>query len=168
MSLYTADANVQGGVNIDYGVSSASMSVNRWHFVAFVADGLTDTITFVQDGVVTGGLHYFGNLLASSSQLNIGDDPSDTSPGQGNWDGKIDDLAIWTRALSSQDLASIYSAGLAGKPLLNLIPEPSVTAMFSLGILIVAGFRSARKIRRCVILRSKDGVRDVMPNMRIG
>ena len=67
------------------------------------------------------------------------------SPGQGNWEGKIDDLAIWTRALSSQELAGIYNAGLAGQPLLTLIPEPSVMAMFSLGILMVAGIRSARK-----------------------
>ena len=146
MSLYAADANVQGGINVDYGVSSASLSLNQWHFVAFVANGLTDTVTFMQDGVVTGSFQYRGQLLASSSQLNIGDDPSDTNPGQGNWDGKIDDLAIWTRALSSQELGSIYSAGLADQPLSTSIPEPSVAAMFSFGILMVAGIRSARKI----------------------
>lgn len=146
MCLYTADAHVQGGINVDYGVSSVSLSLNQWHFVAFVANGLTDTVTFMQDGVVTGSFHYRGQLLASSSELNIGGDPSDTSPGQGNWDGKADDLAIWTRALDSQELASIYSAGLAGQPLLALIPEPSVTAMLSLGILMVVGIRSARKL----------------------
>jgi hypothetical protein len=146
MSLYAADANVQGGINVDYGVSSASLSLNQWHFVAFVANGLTDTVTFMQDGVVTGSFQYRGQLLASTLQLNIGDDPSDTNPGQGNWDGKIDDLAIWTRAISSQELGSIYSAGLAGQPLSSLTPEPSVAAMFSFGILIVAGIRSARKI----------------------
>ena len=146
MSLYAADAHVQGGINVDYGVSSASLSLNQWHFVAFVANGLTDTVTFMQDGVVTGSFQYRGQLLASSSQLNIGDDPADTNPGHGNWDGRIDDLAIWTRALGSQELASIYSAGLAGQPLLTLIPEPSVTAMFSLGILMVAGIRSARTL----------------------
>ena len=146
MSLYAADANVQGGINVDYGVSSASLTLNRWHFMAFVANGLTDTVTFMQDGVATGSFHYDGQLLASSSQLNIGDDPSDTSPGQGNWDGKIDDLAIWTRALDSQELASIYNAGLAGQSLLTEIPEPSVAAMFSWGILVVAGIRSTHKI----------------------
>ena len=145
MSLYTADAYVQGGINVDYGVSSTSVSLNHWHFMAFVADGLTDTVTFMQDGVVTGSFSYHGQLLASSSQLSIGDDPSDTSPGQGNWDGKIGDLAIWTRALDSQELTSIYNAGLAGQPLLTLIPEPSVSAMFSLGILMLAGIRSVRK-----------------------
>ncbi len=126
MSLYTADANVQGGINIDYGVSSARLSVNQWHFVAFVANsqpgyGQPGNVTFTQDGVAAGGFWYRGRLLASSSQLNIGDDPSDTSPGQGNWDGKIEDLAIWNRALSTRELATIYHAGLAGQSLLTLI-----------------------------------------------
>lgn len=146
MSLYVADGGSPPNiVNVDYGVSSASLSVDQWHFLAFVANSQTGTVTFMQDGVVTGGFRYGAQLFASSSQLNIGDDPSDTSPGQGNWDGKIDDLAIWTRALSSQELASIYNAGLAGQPLLTLIPEPSVMAMLGLGVLMVAWARIAKR-----------------------
>ena len=121
MSLYTADAYVQGGIEIAYGVSLLTLSVNHWHFVAFVANSQTGSITFMQDWMAAGGFGYHGRLLASSSQLNIGDDPSDTSPGQGDWDGKIEDLAIWTRALSPQELVSIYNAGLAGHSLLTLI-----------------------------------------------
>lgn len=122
MSLYVADAYVQeGGINVDYGVSSTSLSVNQWHFLAFVANSQTGMVTFMQDGAYAGSFRYLGGLLASSSQLNIGDDPSDTSPGQGNWDGKIGDLAIWDRALSTRELAGIYNAGLAGQPVLSLI-----------------------------------------------
>jgi hypothetical protein len=145
--LYVADGgNPPGEVNVDYGVSSASLSLNVWHFVAFVADSPSRTITFMQDGVVAGSFNYRGQLFASTSQLNIGDDPSDTSPSQGNWDGKIDDLAIWTRALSSQELADIYNAGLAGQPLSTLVPEPSVIEMVSLGLLMVAGIRSGHSL----------------------
>jgi hypothetical protein len=148
MSLYVADGGSPPGiVNVDYGVSSTSLSVNQWHFLAFVANSQTATVTFMQDGVVTGGFGYGGQLFASSSQLNIGDDPSDTSPGQGYWDGKIDDLAIWTRALSSSELTGIYNAGLAGQSLLTLIPEPSVPALLSLGIFAVAGVRSRCRCR---------------------
>lgn len=146
MSLYTADGGSPPNiVNVDYGVSSASLSINQWHFLAFVANSQTGTVTFMQDGVAVGGYRYYGQLLASSSQLNIGDDPSDGSPGQGNWDGKIDDLAIWTRALSFQELAGIYQAGLAGQSLLTLIPEPSVMAMCGLGILMAAWMRIAQR-----------------------
>jgi hypothetical protein len=157
MSLYVADGGSPPNiVNVDYGVSSSSLSLNKWHFVAVVANGLTHSVTFMQDGIDTGIFGYGGQLFASSSQLNIGDDPSDTSPGQGNWDGKIDDLAIWSRALDPEELASIYDAGLAGQPLSALIPEPSVSVMFSLGILMIAGIHSAHKVVRCLVLRSKD------------
>jgi concanavalin A-like lectin/glucanase superfamily protein len=138
MSMYVTDAAVPGGYNVDYGVSTSTLSLNHWHFLAVVANSQTASVTFMQDGVATGSFHYQGQLLASSSELNIGDDPSDTSPGQGNWDGKIDDLAIWTRALSTSELSTIYNAGLAGQPLLTLIPEPSGVVLLSLGILIVA------------------------------
>ena len=145
MCLYTADARVLGGINVDYGVSSTSLSLNQWHFLAFVADARSRTVTFIQDGITSGSFGYAGQLLASSPVLNIGDDPSDSSPGQGNWSGEIDDLAIWTRALSSLELASIYNHGLAGRPLLTLIPEPPVTAVLGLGILIVACARSPHR-----------------------
>lgn len=154
MSLYVADGgNPPGEVNVDYGVSSATVSLNQWHFMAFEADSVTGIATFMQDGVVTGSFRYGRQLLASSPQLNIGDDPSDTSPGQGNWDGKIDDLAIWTRALSSQELASIYDAGLAGQPLLTLIPEPSVIAISGVGVLVFALMRTSKRSFLGVILQ---------------
>jgi Concanavalin A-like lectin/glucanases superfamily/PEP-CTERM motif len=141
MSLYVADANVSGGINVDYGVSSTSLSINQWHFLAFVANSQTSTITFIQDGIVADSFGYNRQLLASSSQLNIGDDPSDTSPGQGNWNGKIDDLAIWTRALSSQELSSIYNGGLAGQSLLTLVPEPSTFCLLGGGSIILLTMR---------------------------
>jgi Concanavalin A-like lectin/glucanases superfamily len=140
MSLYVADGGSPPNiVNIDYGTSGGSISLNRWHFLAFVANSLTDTVTFMQDGSVSGSFHYNGQLLASSSELDLGG-----GAGLGNWDGKIDDMAIWTRALSSQELASIYNAGLAGQSLMTLIPEPSVVAVFNLGIFILAATGSRR------------------------
>lgn len=134
MSLYVADKEYNpGDINIDYGVSGTSLSTGQWHFVAFVANAQDDTVTFMQDGNVTGSFRYLGQTLAASSTLNIGDDPSDTSAGQGNWDGKIDDLAIWNRALSSQELTTIYDGGLEGESLLNVIPEPSVLTLAMVG-----------------------------------
>jgi len=65
-------------------------------------------------------------------------------------------LAIWSQALDPEELASIYDAGLAGQPLSALIPEPSVSVMFSLGILMIAGIHSSHKVARCFVLRSKD------------
>lgn len=138
LSLYVADGGSPPGiVNVDYGVSSVSLSLNQWHFVTVVANAATSTVTFMQDNSPVGSFHYGSQLFASSAQLNLGDDPSDTSPGQGNWDGKLDDLAFWNRPLSPQELTTIYNAGLAGNPLLSLIPEPSVPAMVGASVLLM-------------------------------
>jgi hypothetical protein len=127
MSLYVADAYVQGNsINVDSGVSSATLWLNRWHFVAFVANSQTASVTFFQDGLVAGGFGYKGQLLASSSQLSIGTD----------WDGIIEDLAIWTRALSSQELTSIFNAGLAGEPLLSLIPAQLAVKQLASNVIV--------------------------------
>lgn len=126
MSLCVADASDKYGVNVDSGVSQVSLTLNQWHFVAFVANSESRTITFFQDGAFAGSFQYQGRLLANSSQLTIGNNPSDASPGLGAWDGKLDDLAIWTRPLSPQELATIYNAGLAGRSLLTLM-TPTVS-----------------------------------------
>jgi len=149
LSLYVADGGLPPNiVNIDYGVSTASLSLNQWHFVAVVANAATGNVTFMQDNAVAGLFHYGSQMFASSTQLNLGDDPSDTSPGQGNWDGKLDDLAIWTRPLSAQELSGIYNAGLAGHPLASLIPEPSVPALVVELATILALIRGAQNVRR--------------------
>ncbi|HTI70328.1 MAG TPA: LamG domain-containing protein [Candidatus Limnocylindria bacterium] len=149
MSLYVADGGSPPNiVNITYDVSSAEVSLGQWHFMAVEANSVFHTVTFFQDGAITGSFHYDGKLLASSSLLNIGDDPSDPHPDQANWDGKIDDLAIWDRALSFSELKSIYDAGLAGEPLLTPIPEPSVAAMFCPWIFGIGLFRIVKHFTR--------------------
>jgi hypothetical protein len=112
---------VAESIGIDYEVSSASLSLNQWHFIGFVADSLTGIVTFMQDGATAGGFWYTRQLVSSSPELDIGD-----GPGGGGWDGKIDDLAIWTRALTPQELRSIYNAGLRGQSLLTLLSQPEL------------------------------------------
>jgi hypothetical protein len=53
----------------------------------------------------------------------------------------IDDLAIWTRALTTQELTSIYNAGLAGQSLNVLIPEPSAMALCGVGMVMLVSRR---------------------------
>ena len=127
LGVFVADGNVpQGGYFLEYGTSALALSLNRWHFVTFVADSQSGSVTIMQDGVVTGSFNYSGQLTGDSSQLEIGGFSTGAIPHSGTWDGEIDDLAIWTRALSSEELTSIYTAGLAGNSLWTLIPRLSV------------------------------------------
>lgn len=142
-SLYVADEESGASINIDSGSSLAGISTGRWYFLAFVANAQTRSITFAQNGVEVNSFGYTGQLLASSSQLTIGGIPS--GGGTSYWDGEIDDMAIWTRALSSQDLATIYNAGLNGQSLQTLlVPEPSLSGFIAAAAALFVWWRAGR------------------------
>jgi hypothetical protein len=50
-------------------------------------------------------------IATSSSNLRIGGDDN----GNGMFDGLIDEVSVYNRALSSSQIAAIYGAGAAGK-----------------------------------------------------
>jgi hypothetical protein len=136
LSLYFAEPNPQG-INVANGSESAalpSFSVGQWHYVAVVVNGSTHSVTFWRDGLNYGQFFFSGSFYpAPVPQLDIGGEPAGFSPSQSYWDGKIDDLALWTRALSNQEIAAIYNAGLNGQALSSLVPEPGSAALLGLG-----------------------------------
>jgi hypothetical protein len=123
------------------------LALGQWHHVAVVADASRHRVRFWRDGQDAGRFYYAGTFYtAPVPQLNIGGEPTYGNPSQGYWDGQIDDLAIWNRALSSQEIAAIYSAGLNGLPMISLVPEPSTTAFAAIGCL--AFFVASRRRRQ--------------------
>jgi len=61
----------------------------------------------------------------------IGNDPESTAR---SWDGKIDDVAIWNRALSATEVAALWNNG-TGASVGSFVPEPSSLALLAAGLL---------------------------------
>jgi hypothetical protein len=137
-SFYFAEPNPQG-INVANGSEqlwTPALSLGQWHHIAVVVNGAAASVSFWRDGQNTGGYYFSGSFYpAPVPQLNIGGDPLFTNPSQGFWDGKIDDLAVWTRALDTQEIGAIYNAGLSGQSLLLLVPEPTSASLIVLGCL---------------------------------
>jgi len=150
LSLYFAVPGVQGGIGIETAVENASifqvppLSLGEWHHVAMVVDGSIRRATLYRDGRRSGFEFLVGSNLypAPVDHLNIGGEPTYDNPNQGYWDGKLDDLALWTRALTDEEVMSIYFAGVAGNSLMTLVPEPGSLA------LVLMGFGSMLAARR--------------------
>lgn len=93
-----------------------SVPLNTWTHVALSFDG--STIKSYLNGRaarVLSGLT--GNLITSTGPLKLGS-RSDTLINQvpaNRFNGLIDELSLYTRALSEQELLAIYNAGTAGK-----------------------------------------------------
>lgn len=134
LSLYFAEPHPQA-INVANGSESAgALTLGQWHHLAVVVNGGNHQVTFWRDGQSAGGFFFSGSFYpAPVPQLNIGGEPSYGNPTQGYWDGKLDDLALWTRALSSQEIGGIYNAGLNGQSLLSLVPEPTTAPLVALG-----------------------------------
>ena len=122
LSLYFAEPGSQG-INVANGSEFAldvppplgggvpPLSLGAWHYVAVVANSSTHRVQFWRDGQDAGFFLYRGSFYpAPVPELDIGGYPATGHPNQGYWDGKIDDLAVWTRALSSQAAALVTGA----------------------------------------------------------
>lgn len=84
---------------------------NTWHHVAVVKSGTT--VRIYADGVEENSETVSAASQQNSRPLLIGFNPGEGI--QGYWKGSIDELAIYNRALSAQEIQAIFDAGSAGK-----------------------------------------------------
>ncbi|HWQ90252.1 MAG TPA: FG-GAP-like repeat-containing protein, partial [Clostridia bacterium] len=104
-SLWQANGSTYATVN-----AGLPLSLNQWHHLAGVVRKGQFACLFV-DGVLVGETNSFsGDTSDRSSALYIG------RRGDAQFfDGQVDELALYGRALASAEIAGIYQAGSAGK-----------------------------------------------------
>jgi len=122
-------------------VESTVTSRNAWHHVLhnFTSDGTNTTLDVYIDGV----LEDSGSVSTSAvdfSAIHFGLSRSGVSPDR-DWDGLLDEVALWDRALTTDEIAIVRARGLNGQAL--TIPAPAALP-FGLGLL---GLLAARRRR---------------------
>jgi hypothetical protein len=96
-------------------LSSAIASSNdiiglfNWHHFTFIHDGLTGEKLFV-DGVLVSSNSVAGNLCSTSNKLYFGCDNALGTLWR-FFHGKLDDIAIYNRALTALEIQQLYSLG---------------------------------------------------------
>jgi hypothetical protein len=103
--------------------AGSPLPLGSWQHVALVCDGRT--MQLYRNGTPAGApLAYNGtiNTNLANQSLGIGAKlgltgvpPADVDSGY--WHGKMDDLGLWTRALSPDEILAVFVAGLNGAPL---------------------------------------------------
>ncbi len=96
-------------------VSAPFLEKNQWHHIThvFQSDGTNTTLTVYADGLRAGSI----TALTSSvnfSALYFG--RCRDGVGDRDWDGMVDEVAIWNRALSATEARELYHRGNAGIP----------------------------------------------------
>ena len=112
---------------------SRNVNDGQWHHVAGVYDG-ANMFLYV-DGTLDVSQPATGSIAQNSAPLRIGANASDGEDGTGYYfNGLIDEVSIYNRALTASEIQAIYTAGSGGK-----CYTPSAPAIFP-----------NRPIRRCL------------------
>jgi hypothetical protein len=93
-----------------------ALATGQWHHVAFTADGVT--LRLFRDGLLVASTPCTGTFTnPPSAPLGIGGRLNDagTAPDSsisGIWNGRLDEVGVWNRAVGAEELGAMYEAGL--------------------------------------------------------
>ena len=125
------------GPNVARATGTAAFPTDSWHHLAFSADGAQ--LRLYVDGVQVVVEDYLAEInppdipylsigarldLDTSEPPVLGPDPDAPNLML----GPLDDIALWTRALTADEVARIYAAGKLGQPVESVIVKPPVVA----------------------------------------
>lgn len=135
-NIYRLRAAVMVGPNRVEAIAPNAFTLGAWQQVAFSADGAQ--LHLYANGVEVASADYAGNMATPSVQfLSMGAvltvdyvtdplvptiGPDATNPNYLN--GPLDDVAIWNRSLTSEEVSKIYAQGLLGKPVTSVVQVP--------------------------------------------
>jgi hypothetical protein len=94
--------------------STTVLQANTWYHIAGTFDGSLLRI-YVNATLENTGTPFSNTIDWAYGDLNIGTDPSNLGDPRRYWNGLIDEVEIFNRALSDAEIASLYNAGSAGK-----------------------------------------------------
>ncbi len=83
------------------------ISVGPWYFGSMVIDRVAKTMTLYLNGTVVGGPYSITSIGDSTSIKNLRIGSNDN---YNNFNGMIDDVRVYNRALSAQEIQAIYNA----------------------------------------------------------
>ena len=111
------------GYNAELAAASTNLATFTWHHVAhvFSSEGGGTYLRVYVNGTEVGSV---GNLSTNMNfdRLVLGD--ARDSAGDREWDGLLDEVALWTRALTAQDIWELHTRGQAG---LGITTDPAVS-----------------------------------------
>ena len=130
--ILLTDGKIDFGIRDNNGLSADAVSPNsildgQWHHVVGLRDVGSHTVKLYLDGAVVSSVPdpTTGTFTRGDAQDRIGSIPVVCGGTRYFWDGEIDEVSIYKRALGTADVQAIFNAGSAGKcsaPLLQAAP----------------------------------------------
>lgn len=87
----------------------AALDTNRWYYVTATYD--RSNIKLYVDGALVNTTAETEALIPNNNQLSIGRAVRDNDTDFGEWDGSLDEVRVYNRALSAAEIQSLYALG---------------------------------------------------------
>jgi hypothetical protein len=143
LSLYVGVGGTVGAFDngisnsgVNFSTPTGTISTGTWYLVDFVRSGGNDTLYLDGSLVLDPGVFSqpdnvnLSGAFAVGANVNYTVPPATTSSTDNELNGNIDEFALYTQALSSDQIASHFAAGLEAPT----VPEPSTWATMFLGL----------------------------------
>lgn len=124
--------NQSGGSILAHSMTSEPANDSAWHFFAITYDAVNDEAIYYHDGVATSSTGA-ALMAVQTDGLHIGDYRGGN--GARNWQGYIDDFAVYEGIISGANINNLYSGMYT--PETVPVPEPSVLALLA-GLILTA------------------------------
>jgi len=108
LSSTSWECRLRNSTNQVFTITSATVQLNTWQHVALVFTG--STLEFYHNGTLATSIPASGNITNTTVDFNVGRIPFQTTPFQ--LTGKIDDAALWSKALSAAEINCIYKQAI--------------------------------------------------------
>jgi hypothetical protein len=109
-----------------------SPTFGTWHHVAYTFDATAALQTFYVDGLDVASNSASGPIAYDDHPFQIGADIENGSPAF-FFDGSIDEVSLYNRALTGPEIAAIFAAGSAGKcetaPVIAIQPQNEIVVV---------------------------------------
>lgn len=101
------EARIRNSGGTNYTITyNSGLNLNTWNHLVLTYNG--STLTLYHDGAFASSIPATGTISSATEAFNIG-----FTPFSGNnfyFDGQIDDLGLWSRALSASEVSTLYNA----------------------------------------------------------
>ena len=121
--------------------TTQALPANQWSFVVATYDGAA--LRLYLNGSLAAQTYYSAGVLAGTANAGIGGTPSGANF-TWQWSGEIDEVSLYSRALSLAEIQAIYNADVSGKcpvpPTITVQPQDQAVplgedALFSVSVL---------------------------------
>lgn len=100
--------NLYDGTNNPNTTSTVTVGSGVWTHIAFVRDTVADTISIYINGILGGSTTDTTTSVPTYGTFGIGEDRNPA--GDRDFAGSIDEMGLWSRALTADDVSRLYNA----------------------------------------------------------